>query len=83
MTQIIIRVDDTLKENFARLSRNEGKTTSQLMREMMEKYVQEHDFSTYVDHVWDTISSELKKRGVTEKDLHNSIKKYRAEKKKS
>ena len=79
-SQVIIRVDNDLKENFARLSRIEGKNASQVMREMMERYVKEHDFASHIDEVWNTISEKLKSRSITEKDMHNSIKKYRKEK---
>ena len=70
MKQIINGIDET--------QRNKGKTTSDLVREMTRTNAQEYDFVSYVDHVWNTIGAELIRRGVTEKDLHNSIKKYRA-----
>lgn len=76
-SQVIIRVENSLKENFARLSRSEGKTTSQAMREMMEKYVQDRDFASYIDYVWGKISNDFKVRGVTEKQIQKTIKQVR------
>ena len=34
--QLVIRIDDKLKSQFARLAKSGGKTTSELLQELME-----------------------------------------------
>ena len=79
-TQVIFRTESDLKEKFDLLARQEGKTSSEVLREMMEKYVKDRNFGAYIDHVWDTIGKELKARGVKETDLVRTLKEVRRKK---
>jgi len=45
-TQMIIRIDDEVKNRLNKLARLEGKTTSAMVRELIEKYIKERDIST-------------------------------------
>jgi predicted DNA-binding protein len=80
-TQMIIRVDPEIKDKIGKLARREGKTTSQIVREMMEEYVKEHDISTYIDDLWGRVGGKLSKKGTTIKDIERSISEVRAGKK--
>ncbi len=77
-TQMIIRVDPEMKEKIGKLARQEGKTTSQVVREMMEEYVREHDISAYVDDLWGRIGGKLKKKGTKTKDIDRTIREARS-----
>ena len=76
-TQMIIRIDKKMKDKFAQLARIEGKTTSQKIRELIEQYIQEHDISSYIDHLWDRIGQKLRAKGVTLDRIQEEIKAYR------
>jgi len=76
-TQMIIRIAPEVKEKFNRLARIEGKTTSQMVREMIEDYIKERDIGTYIDDLWSRIGGKLKSRGIKQKDIDRSIKEVR------
>ena len=63
--QMILRIDETLKERVDRLAKAEGKNTSALVRELLAEYVADHDPAAYVDDLWARIGKRLKKRRVS------------------
>lgn len=79
-SQMIIRVNSNTKNKFQKIARMEGKTASEKIREMMEIYIAQKDFAAAVDRVWDKITAEFKKRGITENDIEKAIKEVRASK---
>ena len=80
-TQMIVRVDSEVKERFNKLARVEGKTTSQMVRELMEDYIKERDIGAYVDDLWNRIGGKLKSKGVTQRDIDKTIKEVRKNRK--
>jgi len=54
-TQMIIRLDPGLKDKASKLAKKEGKSLSELVRELLEKYTKERDMGTYIDDLWDRI----------------------------
>ena len=76
-TQMIIRMDPEVKDRFNKLARVEGKTTSQMVRELIEDYIKERDIGTYVDDLWDRIGGKLKSKAVGQKDIDKTIKEVR------
>jgi predicted DNA-binding protein len=77
---MIIRIDSEIKEKVSKLARQEGKTTSQVVREMIEEYVRERDISSYVDDLWERIGKKLKTRKRKIDDIEEIIKKVRTKK---
>ncbi len=77
MTQMIIRMDPELKDKLNRLARTEGKTTSQMVRELIENYIKEHDIGSYIDNLWGRVGKKLKSRGVTPASVEKAIKDVR------
>lgn len=77
MTQMIIRMDPELKDKLNRLARTEGKTTSQMVRELIENYIKEHDISSYIDNLWGRVGKKLKSKGVTPTSIDKAIKDVR------
>lgn len=76
-TQMIIRMDPDLKEKLNRLAKTEGKTTSQMVRELIESYIKEHDISSYIDSLWGRVGKRLKTKGVTPASIDKAIKDVR------
>ena len=63
-TQMIIRIDSEMRKRLNKLARVEGKTTSQMVRELIEDYIREKDIDSYVDKLWDRIGGKLRAKGV-------------------
>lgn len=76
-TQMIVRIDSEVKERFNKLARVEGKTSSQMVRELIEGYIRERDIGAYVDDLWGRIGGKLKSKGVNRRDLNRAIKESR------
>jgi predicted DNA-binding protein len=77
-TQMVIRIDKGLKDALARLARQEGKTSSQLVREMIEEYIKERDISAYIDDLWERIGAGVKAKGMKPGDVKRAVKEVRA-----
>ena len=76
-TQMIIRIDSEVKNRLSKLARVEGKTTSQMVRELIEEHLKERDIGTYIDDLWDRIGRKLKTKGISQRDIHSAIKESR------
>ncbi|MBU4319588.1 MAG: ribbon-helix-helix protein, CopG family [Thermodesulfovibrionales bacterium] len=76
-TQMIIRIDDEVKNRLNRLARNEGKTTSEMVRELIEERIKERDIGAYIDNLWGRIGRKLKSKGVTPVAIDKAIKSAR------
>ncbi len=76
-TQMIIRIDPEVKVKLSKLARMEGKTTSQMVRELIEDYTRDRDIGAYIDDLWDRIGGKLKSRGVRQRDIDKAIKEVR------
>ena len=76
-TQMIIRIDSGMKNRLNKLARVEGKTTSQMVRELIEDYLREKDIGTYIDDLWDRIGGKLRSKGINQRDIHRTIKESR------
>ena len=76
-TQLIIRIDSGMKNRLNKLARVEGKTTSQMVRELIEDYLRKKDFSAYSDDLWDRIGGKLRSKGINQRDINRAIKESR------
>ena len=76
-TQMIIRMDPEVKDRFNKLARVEGKTTSQMVRELIEGYIKERDIGVYVDDLWGRIGGKLRSKGMKQGDVNKAIKEAR------
>ncbi len=76
-TQMIVRIDDEVKNRLNRLARLEGKTTSEVVRELIEERIKERDIGAYVDGLWDRIGKKLKAKGVTSATINRAVKEAR------
>ncbi|OGW52400.1 MAG: CopG family transcriptional regulator [Nitrospirae bacterium RBG_13_43_8] len=78
-TQMIIRIDDEVKNRLNKLARLEGKTTSEMVRELIAEYIKERDIGAYIDDLWNRIGKKLKSKGVTPATINKAIKATRKE----
>ncbi len=77
-TQMIIRVEPSLKNRVSQLAKAEGKNLSELVRELLEKYTKERDISTYIDNLWDRIGNNFSKNNISEANIEEAIKQVRS-----
>jgi len=76
-TQMIIRIDPEIKDRLNKLARVEGKTTSKMVRELIEEYIKERDISAYIDNLWNRIGVKLRSRRTKISDIDRAIKEVR------
>jgi predicted DNA-binding protein len=71
--QLVVRIDDETKARFQRVSRMEGKTSSEKLRELVENYIRKADLSQVADDLWLRIGSRAQERQLTEADVEQAI----------
>ncbi|MDY6863955.1 MAG: ribbon-helix-helix domain-containing protein [Thermodesulfobacteriota bacterium] len=72
-TQMIVRIDPDLKAKVNNLAKVEGKSVSEVVRELLEEYVKTRDIDSYIDNLWDRIGGKLELRGIGHKDVNRVI----------
>lgn len=77
-TQMIVRIDPDLKAKVNNFAKAEGKSVSEVVREVLEEYVKTRDIDSYVDNLWDRIGGKLASSGVGPKDVKRVIRNVRA-----
>jgi len=77
-TQMIIRLDPGLKDKVSKLAKKEGKSLSELVRELLEKYTKDRDIGSYIDNLWDRIGKKMSENNITPSDLDTAIKEVRS-----
>ena len=71
--QLIIRLDHATKEQFTRIARQEGKTASEKIRELLNTYIRNSDLSLLVDDIWANMGKRMRQDGVTEDEVNRVI----------
>jgi predicted DNA-binding protein len=79
-TQMIIRIEPELKDKVTRFARTEGKTTSEVVRELLEEYISSRDIAAYVDGLWERIGARLETQGITADRISETIQEVRRSK---
>ncbi len=79
--QMIIRIEPELKKKLNKLARAEGKNSSEVVRELIEEYVQDKDISFYIDDLWDRMGRKFKDRKISSREIEQAIRDARTEKK--
>ena len=81
--QMLIRIDPDMKEKLKRLSRSQGKNTNQMIRDIIEDYINDRDIAPYIDDLWNRIGNKLKSKKVEKKDIKQAIAEVRTKKNES
>lgn len=79
-TQMIVRIDPELKTKVNNLAKAEGKSISEVVRELLEDYVKDRDIGLYIDDLWRRISTKLTSRGFGPRDIKRVIQEVRTNK---
>ena len=79
-TQMIVRVNPELKTRVNSLAKAEGKSVSEVVRELLVDYVRDRDISSYIDDLWERLGGKLKTHGITPKDIQRAIREVRTDK---
>ena len=77
-TQMIIRVESSLKKKVSQLAKAEGKNLSQIVRELLEKYAKERDMGAYIDSLWGAIGKDFAQNNISEADIEKVIRQVRS-----
>ncbi|MCK5539641.1 MAG: CopG family transcriptional regulator [Deltaproteobacteria bacterium] len=77
-TQMIIRVESSLKKKVSQLAKAEGKNLSQIVRELLEKYTKERDMGAYIDNLWGSIEKNFTQNNISEADIEKAIRQVRS-----
>ncbi|MCD6516594.1 MAG: ribbon-helix-helix protein, CopG family [Candidatus Aminicenantes bacterium] len=80
-SQMLIRLSSETKEKLDRVARNQGKSTSQVVRELINDYIQDRDIGVYIDDLWSRIGKKLKSKGIYHKDIPEMVRQVRESKK--
>ena len=78
--QLLIRMDLELKRKLTKLATMEGKTSTQIVRGLIEDYVKRRDVSSYIDSLWERIGQGLKSAGVGAEDVAKAVREARKSK---
>jgi predicted DNA-binding protein len=76
-TQMIVRIDPDLKAKVNNFAKIEGKSVSEVVRELLEEYVKNRDIDSYIDSLWERIGGKLASSGVGPKDIKRVIRNVR------
>ena len=79
-TQMIVRINPELKNQVNSLAKAEGKSVSEVVRELLEDYVKNRDIGLYIDDLWQRIGDKLTSRKIGPKEINLAIKEVRAKK---
>jgi predicted DNA-binding protein len=77
---MIVRINPELKNKVNNLAKAEGKSVSEVVRELLEDYVKNRDIGLYIDDLWQRIGDELISRKVGPKEIQRAIREVRAKK---
>ena len=75
--QMLIRIPPETKERLTKIARNEGKSTSQVVREIIEDYIHDRDIGAYIDDLWRRIGNTLKSKGINSQDIPKMVRQIR------
>ena len=79
-TQMIVRINPELKNKVNSLAKAEGKSVSEVVRELLEDYVKNRDIGLYIDDLWQRIGDKLISRKIGPKEIQHAIQEVRGKK---
>jgi predicted transcriptional regulator len=79
MAQLTVRIDDDLKAHLQSLARREGKSTSDVVRGLVQRYVQDRDRGAALTALWDRMRQNAEAAGAGAEDVEDAIRAVRDE----
>ncbi len=77
MAQLTIRIEEDLKDQLDHLARQEGKTTSDVVRQLVKSYVRDRDRSVFLESLWQRMQANAEAAGMSKGDVARAIDKVR------
>ena len=79
-TQMIVRINPELKKKVNTIAKGEGKSISEVVRELLEGYVRNRDIGLYIDDLWQRIGEKLITRKIGPKEIQRATREVRTKK---
>jgi len=79
MAQLTVRIDENLKGHLQNLARQEGKSTSDIVRSLVERYVRDRDRGAGLRALWDQMQQNAEEAGAGPEDVDRAIRAVREE----
>lgn len=79
MAQLTVRIDDDLKDHLQTLARREGKSTSDVVRELVQRYVQDRDRGAALKALWHRMQQNAEAAGTRPEEVETAIQTVRDE----
>ena len=77
---MIVRINPELKNKVNTLAKAEGKSISEVVRELLEEYVKNRDIGLYIDDMWQRIGDKLIIQKIGPKEIQRAIREVRTKK---
>ncbi len=77
MAQLTVRIDDDLKGHLQNLARQEGKSTSDVVRGLVQRYVQDRDRGAALRALWERMRQRAEEAGADPEDVEGAIESVR------
>lgn len=71
--QLTVRIDEDLKGHLQNLARQEGKSTSDVVRSLARRYVQDRDRGAALRSLWDRMQQNAKEAEAGPEDVEEAI----------
>jgi len=79
MAQLTVRIAEDLKGHLQNLARQEGKSTSDVVRGLVRRYVQDRDRGAALRALWGQMQQNAEEAGASPKDVDRAIRAVREE----
>lgn len=77
MAQLTVRIDDDLKDHLQNLARQEGKSTSDIVRGLVQHYVQDRDRGAALRTLWERMRQRAEEAGASQIGVEDAIESVR------
>ncbi|MBB4091441.1 ribbon-helix-helix protein, CopG family [Salinibacter ruber] len=77
MAQLTVRIDGDLKDHLQNLARQEGKSTSDVVRSLVQRYVQDRDRGAALRALWEQMRQKAEEAEASPKDVEDAIESVR------
>jgi len=77
-SQMMVRIDPELKAKVNTVAKSEGKSISEVVRELLEAYVRDRDIGSYIDDLWKRIGIKVSSHGIVPGEITRVIQEVRA-----
>lgn len=77
MAQLTVRINDDLKGHLQALARREGKSTSDVVRSLVQRYVQDRDRGAALQALWEQMRQRAEEAGADPKDVEAAVESVR------